>query len=246
MAKTQKYADELLTEAVVRYADVYHGRIKATELAEWASKNIAGLEGVRDYHFLRPVKERNSKTLKIVERTKLCTVRIEEINAGRRVATELSRNVLLNSTNVDSFLNLPVNEQRQAILDTRAQVSKLRTENNKLHRENESLSTKYRVLSEQAEKLDAKIKELNQKQEKLRVAVNRAMMAYDDEERRKVLASIGISDDTLDLDTYVDSLSIGLSEAFSINAAIKGHRITNINQKKETLMEGIEFDCDCE
>lgn len=246
MAKTQKYADDLLTEAVVKYADVYLGRIKATELAEWAAKNITGLEGVRDYHFLRPIKEKNPKTQKTVERTKLCTVRIDEINAGRRVATELNRNVLLNSANVDNFLNLPVNEQRQTILDTRAQVSKLRSENMKLHRENELLSAKYRVLSERSEKLEAKIEELNRKQEKLRVAVNRAMAVYDDGERRKVLESIGICDGSLDLDTYVDSLSIGLSEAFLINTAIRSHRIMNINQKKEALMDGLEFECDCE
>lgn len=246
MAKTQKYAEDLLIEAVVRYADVYFGQIKATELAKWASNNIEGLEGVRDYHFLRPVKEKDIKTGKPVERPKMCTVRIEEINAGRRTTTEMNRNVLLNSTNVNNFLNLPVNEQRQAILDTRAQVSKLQSENLKLHRENESLLTKYRVLSDQAEKQEARIEELNRKQEKLRVVVNRAMAVYDDGERRKMLGSIGIRDGSLDLDTYVDSLTIDPSEAFAINAAIRGHRIMNINQKKEVLMEGIEFECDCE
>lgn len=242
MAKTQKYADDLLTEAVARYSDVYLGRIKATELAEWASKNIAGLEGVRDYHFLRPVKEKDPKTLKIVEHAKLCTVRIEEINAGRRVALEMRRNVLLNSTNVDRFLDLPVNEQRHVILDTRAQVSKLRAENMKLHRENESLLTKYKVLSDQAEKQEARIEELSKKQEKLRVVVHRAMAVYDDGERRKVLESIGILDGSLDLDTYVNRLSIDLSEVFSINAAIKKHRVIESAQQKETLMEGINFD----
>lgn len=246
MAKTQKYADDLLTEAVVRYADVYLGRIKATELAMWASKNIAGLEGVRDYHFLRPVKEKDIATGKPVEHPKVCTVRIEEINASRRTTTEMSRNVLLNSINVDRFLDLPVNEQRQAILDTRAQVSKLRSENMKLHRENESLSTKYKALSQQAENLEARIEELNRKQEKIRVVVNRAIAVYDDGERRRILESIGICDGNLDLDAYVDSLSIELSEAFSINAAIKKHRVMNGSQKKEALMEGIEFECDCE
>lgn len=147
---------------------------------------------------------------------------------------------------MDSFLDLPVNEQRQVILDTRAQVSKLRSENMKLHRENESLLTKYKELSDQAEKQEARIEELSKKQEKLRAAVNRAMAVYDDGERRKVLESIGICDGKLDLDTYVDSLSIDMSEVFSINTAIKKHRVMNGNQKKEVLMEGIEFDCDCE
>lgn len=244
MAKTQKYADELLTEAVVKYADVYSGRIKATELAEWAAKHITGLEGVRDYHFLRSAKEKDPKTLKMVERKKLCTVRIEEINAGRRTATEMSRNVLLNSTNIDSFLEVPVSEQRQAILDTRAQVGKVRSENLRLHREKESLLTKYGVLFDQAEKQEARIEELHRKLEKLRAAVNRAMTVYDEGERRKVLESIGICDGNLDLDTYVDSLSIELSEVFSVSAAIKKYRVMNGIQKKDVLMEGIDFECE--
>ena len=37
MAKTQKYRDELLLEAVVKYAELNRGKIAATKLAEWAS-----------------------------------------------------------------------------------------------------------------------------------------------------------------------------------------------------------------
>ena len=44
MARTAKFTDDLLLDAVVQYADIYKGKIKATELAEWARKNIAGLE----------------------------------------------------------------------------------------------------------------------------------------------------------------------------------------------------------
>lgn len=67
------------------------------------------------------------------------------------------------------------------------------------------------------------------------------MAVYDDGERRKVLESIGILDGSLDLDTYVNRLSIDLSEVFSINTAIKKHCVIDLTQKKETLMEGINF-----
>lgn len=56
MARTQKFPEDLLLEAVVKYAEVEKGKIKATELAAWSALNIKGLEGVRDYHFMRPVK----------------------------------------------------------------------------------------------------------------------------------------------------------------------------------------------
>ena len=61
MARTQKFPEDLLLEAVVKYAEVEKGKIKATELAAWAASNIKGLEGVRDYHFMRPVRNKDSK-----------------------------------------------------------------------------------------------------------------------------------------------------------------------------------------
>ena len=95
MARTQKYTEELLLEAVVKYAEAESGKIKATELAAWAAVNISGLEGVRDYHFMRPVRERNLQTGVVTVRHKLCTVRMEEINRARSLTSQISRNTLL-------------------------------------------------------------------------------------------------------------------------------------------------------
>lgn len=85
MAKTPKYTDEKLLEAVVKYADQHRGKIEATKLAEWASENIEGLEGVADRHFTRPEEKTDPKTGKKVKKTKLCTEKITELNAARNV-----------------------------------------------------------------------------------------------------------------------------------------------------------------
>lgn len=51
MAKTQKYSEDQLLEAVVKFSEIEKKKIKATELAKWCRDNIEGLEEVRDYHF---------------------------------------------------------------------------------------------------------------------------------------------------------------------------------------------------
>ena len=36
MAQKEKFTDDRLTDAVIRYAEIYPGKIKVTELARWA------------------------------------------------------------------------------------------------------------------------------------------------------------------------------------------------------------------
>ena len=89
MARTQKFPEDLLLEAVVKYAETEKGKIKATELAAWAALNIKGLEGVRDYHFMRPVLDKNPKTgKKTGTRKKAKAAEIEEDNDVRETAAD--------------------------------------------------------------------------------------------------------------------------------------------------------------
>ena len=37
MAKTQKYSDDLLLTAVIRYADLFPGQVQASKVAAWAA-----------------------------------------------------------------------------------------------------------------------------------------------------------------------------------------------------------------
>ena len=76
MAKTQKYDDELLLEAVLKYSNQYKGIIKATKLAMWCQDNIPGLKGVEYYHFMRPTQELNPKNGKLEKKKKKCLRRV--------------------------------------------------------------------------------------------------------------------------------------------------------------------------
>ena len=82
MAKKQKIDNDLLLEAVVKYADVCKRKIKYKELAEWSAANISGLEDVKDYMFSRSMVETDPITGKKKQRERPCTVRIKEINAS--------------------------------------------------------------------------------------------------------------------------------------------------------------------
>lgn len=239
MAKTPKYTDEKLLEAVVKYADQHRGKIEATKLAEWASENIEGLEGVADRHFTRPEEKTDPKTGKKVKKTKLCTEKITELNAARNTVSAMNTNVLLRSANVDKFLGLPPQEQRRYILDTRAQVDKLIAENNCLRAENKAVTVKAKALTAQMDALDNTMRAIKEQQNRVLALLSRTMKAFDENERKKMLASIGVCDGMLDLDMYVDSLTQRINEISSINEAIRNDRIQNTDVN--TLMEGIDF-----
>ena len=105
MGKKQKYKDDQLLEAVIKYSEIYKKKIKATELAEWCRENIEGLEEVKYYHFMRPINVRDEKSGKMKQQSKLCTKKIEEINKARSLVAGVKTNLLLQSSNIDTFCN---------------------------------------------------------------------------------------------------------------------------------------------
>ena len=242
MAKTPKYSGEKLLEAVVKYADLHRGKIEATKLARWASENVEGLEGVEDRHFMRPEEKKDPKTGKKVKNTKLCTAKINELNAARMTVLAMNSNVLLHSTNVDKFLGLPAQEQRRLILETRAQTDKLIAENAYLRAENKAVLAKSRAVSDKMVALDKDLSELKSKHEKLLILMNRTMKEFDESERKIMLASIGVCDGLFDLDTYVDSLTQRINEITSVNEIIKNNRTVNEDTSINTLIGGINFE----
>ena len=76
MAKVQKYSEDQLLTAVVKFSEIEKKKIKATELAKWCRENMVGLEEVRDYHFTRSIKELDNKSGKMVERSYQLTSRL--------------------------------------------------------------------------------------------------------------------------------------------------------------------------
>ena len=248
MAKTQKYSEDLMLEAVVKFAEEVKTKIKATELAEWARNNIKGLEDVRDYHFTRSIKERDSKTGKIKEKVKLCSAKINEINKSRSITATMNNNVLLRSSKVDAVFELPLSVQRKLIVETREAFDTLLKKNGYLTTENDSLR---RVNKEQAtiiDEINVKIKDIRKKQRVLRKQVNYLLRITDENSRKEMLAHMGIEDGSVDINKYIKCIEEDLVEMFHIGKTLKQYHqeekvdSSNNEDLTESVLSGLNFD----
>ena len=253
MARTQKYTEELLLEAVVKYAEAESGKIKATELAAWAAVNISGLEGVRDYHFMRPVRERNLQTGVVMVRHKLCTVRMEEINRARSLTSQISRNTLLKASAIEDFMKQPGFVQRRQIAETRETVGRLAAKNESLSRANEALRAENKSFRKGMEQLTEDIRRLQDTQGRLTKQVTYLMKASDEKFRKAALADMGLTDRNVDLDVYTRSLEQEIGSVMDLrkvlgkflleeaNPAMPGAESDGSKTLAEEVLSGIDF-----
>lgn len=249
MAKTQKYSEDQLLEAVIKFSEIEKKKIKATELADWCRRNIEGLEEVRDYHFTRSVKEKDEKTGKMVERPKLCTLKIEEINKSRSLTVSINTNLLLRASNIDTFMEQSDAAKRKMIVETRETVDKLLTRNGNITRENEALKAENKSMKSDILIMTDKIDTLQKAQDKLIKQVSYLMKTTDEAARKEMLAQMGIEDESADLNTYTESLQQDLSVVMNINNTLKAYVKTNIEvnvdckgQDTEEIIRGIKFE----
>lgn len=250
MARTQKFTEELLLEAVIRYSEQYKGKIKATELAEWSRKNVEGLEDVRDYHFMRPIRVPDEKTGELKEVQKPCTVRIEELNKSRSITAAANANIVLKASSIDSFFEQPIQAQKKAILETREMFDRLTTQNINLRKENEALRKVRKSQDNGLSELTEKVKDIAKKQDKLIKQINYLMKATDETQRKEALSKMGVSDGKVDLKKYNDSLTLDINEVLDIHKEIIKNANNSINSS-ETLqhsdnlsndvLKGIDF-----
>lgn len=250
MAKTQKYSEDQLLEAVVKFSEIEKKKIKATELAKWCRNNIDGLEEVRDYHFTRPIKEKNEKTGKMIERPKLCTLKIEEINKSRGLTVSINTNLLLRASNIDTFMEQPDAAKRKMIVETRETVDKLLTRNGNITRENEALKTENKSMKSDILRMTDKIEALQKAQNKLIKQVSYLMKVTDEAARKEMLAQMGIKDESVDLNTYSESLQQELLEVMDIDKSLRKYLLETENvpdtKEKSTniigdIMSGLDF-----
>ena len=253
MARTQKYTEELLLEAVVKYAETGRGKIKATELAEWAGANVTGLEGVRDYHFMRPVREKDPQTGAVTMRRKPCTVRMDEINRARSLTAQISRNTLLKASTIEEFMNQPGFIQRSQIAETRETVGRLAAKNESLSRANEALRAENKSFRKGMERLTEDIRRLQDTQGRLTKQVMYLMKAADEKSRKEALADMGLSDRSVDLDVYTRSLEQEIVSVMDLrkvlgkflleeaNPAVPGAGSDSDKTMAEEVLSGIDF-----
>lgn len=217
MARTAKFTDDLLLEAVIKYSETVRTKIKATELAQWARNNIVGLEEVKDYHFTRPFKDPVSGKLE----KKLCTQRIDELNAARDTRQRENTNVLLSAVNMDRFFDMDSRSQRKSIQETREIVSEYRKTNIYLRKQNDYFKSLIAEINKKIELYEADIKTVKKRQSSLDKKVNDIRRNISDERIRQQLEEIGITDGDFDLVRYNESLKESEDEIFNIEAAIK-------------------------
>ncbi len=249
MAKTQKYSEDQLLEAVIKFSEIEKKKIKATELADWCRRNIEGLEEVRDYHFTRSIKEKDEKTGKMIDRPKLCTLKIEEINKSRSLTVSINTNLLLRASNIDTFMEQPDAAKRKMIVETRETVDKLLIRNGNITRENEVLRAENKSMKSDILIITDKIDALQKAQNKLIKQVSYLMKATDEAARKEILAQMGIEDESVDLNIYTESLQQDLSIVMNINNTLKAYVKTNIEvnvdskgQDTEEIIRGIKFE----
>ena len=250
MAKTQKYSENQLLEAVIKFSEIEKKKIKATELADWCRRNIEGLEEVRDYHFTRSVKERDEKTGKMIERPKLCTLKIEEINKSRSLTVSINTNLLLRASNIDKFMEQPDSAKRKMIIETRETVDKLLMRNGNITRENEALKSENKKIKSDILIMTDKINALQKEQDKLIKQSTYLMKVTDKATRKDMLREMGIDDESVDLDSYSKSLQQELSEVMNINKSLRKY-LSDVNEligmEKTTknitndIMSGLEY-----
>lgn len=239
MAKTQKYSDTLLLEAVLKYSDVCTGKIKYVDLAEWASANIPGLEGVRDYHFSRQMVEVDKATGRKKTVVKECTKRIEELNKARSVAAGMDLNPLLHSNRVDEFFDLPRHKQVDIILETRKQLeSVMRSvcfadlERNRLQQENN-------LLRDSQGEMVGNLKALSDKLAEFGGALRALKQYINNDLQRKALESIGLVDgEYYDLERFYQSLCDDIEVLFMD----KDRPIVEQSTLRDSILAGINFD----
>ena len=219
MARTQKYTEELLLEAVVKYAETERGKIKATELAEWAGANITGLEGVRDYHFMRPVREKDPQTGAVTVRRKPCTVRMDEINRARSLTAQISRNALLKASTIEEFMNQPGFIQRRQIAETRETVDRLASRNENLSRANEALRAENKGFTKQ---------------------VTYLMKAADEKARKTALAEMGLTDGSVDLDVYTRNLGQEIGSVMDLRKVLGRFLLEEANPARKETSESAD------
>lgn len=250
MAKTQKYSEDQLLEAVIKFSEIEKKKIKATELADWCRRNIEGLEEVRDYHFTRSIKEKDEKTGKMIKRPKLCTLKIEEINKSRSLTVSINTNLLLRASNIDTFMEQPDAAKRKMIVETRETVDKLLTRNGNITRENEALRAENKSMKSDILIMTDKIDALQKEQDKLIKQVSYLMKATDEATRKEMLAQMGIEDESVDLNTYSESLQQELSEVMDINKSLRKYlsetdEIPDAKEKQTNItgniMSGLDF-----
>lgn len=224
MAQKEKFTDDKLTDAVVRYSEFYPGKIKVTELARWAADNIPGLEGVQAHNFRGKRKVINKRTGKTEMVALEAFERIQSINRMRTGEAAVRSNELFRSSDPDVFMTLPKPEQRRQIIEARGLCEKQADENRALSRQNGVLESENISLREEIGRLQEKLEAIQERQDLIDKKISFMVDLVDREKQREILGSMGVMDGGYDLETFQQSLRLDIEDAFDISRSIRRFR----------------------
>lgn len=221
MAQKARFSEDQLMDAVVRYSETHHGKIKVSDLARWASKNISGMEGVQAHNFRAKRKAYNSRTGKPEERELEAFSRIQELNRIRAGTGSAGQNVFLHASDPDAYLRLPKAEQRRQILEARSIVETANSKHKDILRQNVVVQEENKRLKEENCRQDRLLAEIQKKQEALDRQLRMVIREIDENGKAEILRTYGVMDGGFDLVAYQASLRQDIRDAFSISDAIK-------------------------
>lgn len=221
MAQKEKYTDDQLMDAVVRYSEACPGKIKVSELARWAAKNIPGMEGLQAHNFRTKRRTYNPRTGKPEERNLEAFDRIQELNRIREGTAHAGQNVFLHASDPDAYLRLPNGERRRQILEARKFIEQTISSDRDILRESELVQAENERLKEENAHLGGLLAKIQKEQDVLDRHLRMVIREIDEAKRSGVLRSMGVMDDGFDLVAYQAGLHQDIGDAFSVSAAIK-------------------------
>ena len=238
MAQKARFSDDQLMDAVIRYSEAFHGKIKVSELARWASENISGMEGVQAHNFRAKRKTYNSRTGKPEERELEAFIRIQELNRIRAGTGPAGQNVFLHASDPDAYLRLPKAEQRRQILEARSFVETTNSKNRSILRENAAIRAENERVKEENCRQNRLLAEIQKKQEALDRQLRMVIQEIDANEKTDILCSLGVMDGGFDLVAYQASLRQDIRDAFSISDEIKKFVKRHPEENEECTTQG--------
>ena len=242
MGKVSRFSDDLMVEAVENYAKQFPGKIIVTRLAKWSSDNFEGLEGVtrKDFERKRTIKSEKTGKKELADRPAM--LRIREINDLRSVTEKIKRNTLLQSSRLNAYFELPGNIQRQLILDTRAQFDAITEKNVQLLRRNKLLEEENKLLREENERLQHEQDKLRKECILIEEKIDHAIRSADEEMRRQVLASFGVSNEGYFMTKYKKTLKLTEEASFDKATSQISSEMKLVEDDTDILLYVIDFD----
>ena len=211
------YTDQVYSAEVLNKCREIHKKlvVEGKMEKEFASDKWIGYSGVKKFgiDFSIDIKSKDEKSGKIIERPKLCTLKIEEINNSRSLTASINTNLLLRASNIDTFIEQPDLVKRKMIVETRETVDKLLIRNGNLTRENEALKSENKSIKSEILKMTDKVAVLKKTQDKLIKQVTYLMKTTDEAKRKEILSQMGIEDGFVDLNIYSENLQQELLES---------------------------------